>query len=90
MRPLLHGAVAMGFFVIGLFFLRFFRDRRDTLFAFFAAAFGLMAANNIALALSDAAAETRVHLYIIRLVAFLLIIAGIVVKNRGRPNSKSR
>lgn len=84
MRQLLHGAMAMGFGVIGLFFLRFFRDRRDTLFAFFSAAFWLMAANNIALALNDAAAETRVHLYVIRLLAFVLIILGIVVKNRER------
>ena len=85
MRSLLHGALAMGFFAIGLFFARFYRDRRDRLFAFFAGAFWLMAANNAALGLTDAAAETSVALYVIRLVAFLLIIVAIVVKNRERP-----
>lgn len=84
MRALLHGAIAMGLFVIGLFFVRFYRERRDSLFALFAAAFWLMAANNAALGLSDAAAETRIHLYIIRLVAFVLIIWAIVAKNRVR------
>lgn len=86
MRSLLHGALAMGFFVAGLFFVRFYRERRDTLFALFGGAFWLMSANNAALGLSDAAAETRVHLYVIRLIAFLLIIGAIVSKNRARPN----
>lgn len=86
MRQLLHGAIAMGCFAIGLFFARFYRERRDALFALFAGAFWLMAANNMALGLSDAAAETRVHLYVIRLIAFLLIIGAIVGKNRERPN----
>ena len=86
MRPLLQGALAMGLFVVGLFFARFYRERRDMLFALFAGAFWLMAANNAALGLTDAAAETRVGLYVVRLVAFLLIIGAIVVKNRERPN----
>jgi hypothetical protein len=86
MRPVLHGAIAMGSFVVGLFFLHFYRLRRDTLFALFGAAFWLMAVNNAALGLTDPTAETRtVVLYLLRLLAFVLIIAAIVQKNRARP-----
>ena len=83
MRALVNGAIAMGTFVIGLFFLRFYRQRRDVLFALFGAAFWLMSVNHAALGLSDAVAETQVHLYVLRLLAFLLIIAAIVQKNRA-------
>lgn len=82
MRQLLLGATAMGSAVVGLFFLRFYRQTRDVLFSYFGAAFWLMAVNAVGLALTPAEAETRVYLYLIRLVAFLLIIVGIVVKNR--------
>ena len=85
MRQLLQGATAMGSLVIGLFFFGFYRARRDVLFALFGAAFWLLAVNNIALGLTDAAAESRVYIYVIRLLAFLLIIAAIVQKNRTRP-----
>ncbi|HVM19299.1 MAG TPA: DUF5985 family protein [Egibacteraceae bacterium] len=84
MRPMLHGAIAMGSFVAGLFFLRFYRVSRDALFAFFGAAFWLLAVNNAALAMTDPQAETRVlAFYGLRLLAFLLIIVGIIQKNRA-------
>ncbi len=84
MRQLLHGAIAMGAAVAGLFFLRFFRDRRDPLFGYFGGAFLLLGATNFALGVTDAAAETRLGVYGLRLLAFLLIIVGIVQKNRAR------
>lgn len=84
MRQLLHGAIAMGSFAVGLFFLRFYRDRRDALFAYFGVAFLLLAATNATLGLSDAQAETRVYVYLLRLLAFVLIIVGIIGKNRAR------
>ena len=84
MRGLLHGAMAMGTLVIGLFFLRFYRDRRDPLLLLFGIAFWLLAVNHVALAFVTAAAEATVGVYVIRLLAFGLIIAAIVMKNRGR------
>lgn len=84
MRPLLHGAMAMGTLVIGLFFLRFFRERKDTLFLLFGIAFWLLAVNHIALAFVAPAAEATVGAYVIRLLAFGLIITAIVQKNRKR------
>jgi hypothetical protein len=82
-RTLLLGATTMGSFVVGLFFLRFYVRRKDRLFAYFGAAFWLLAINNAALGLSAAAAEARVGWYVLRLLAFVLIILGIIGKNRA-------
>jgi hypothetical protein len=51
------------------------------LFAAFSAAFGLLGLNQALLTLSDIPVEERSPLYLIRLVAFLLIIVAIVRKN---------
>jgi hypothetical protein len=80
--PFLHGLIAMGLWVAGLFFLRFWRDTRDRLFAILAAAFWTLATNFIALGLLQPDDETRHYAYVVRLAAFLLIIGGVVDKNR--------
>jgi hypothetical protein len=82
MNELFQGAVVMGCCVIVLFFLRFFKKSRDRLFLFFAAAFSLLGANWLALAVTNAN-EPHTALYIVRLSAFVLIVIGIVDKNRG-------
>lgn len=84
MRQLLSGAIAAGAFVAALYFLKFWRRSADRLFAFFGAAFGLLAVNNVALGLTDPESEIRVYLYSIRLAAFVLILVAIVDKNRVR------
>jgi hypothetical protein len=47
----LLGAIGMGFGVAGLFFLLFWRETRDRVFAFFALAFFVLAANRLGFAL---------------------------------------
>ena len=74
-------ATAMGCLAAGLFFLRYWRDSHDRLFAWFAAAFFLKAVNRIGLVLVGEALEVSTLLYLVRMTAFLLIIAGIVEKN---------
>jgi hypothetical protein len=76
------GAASLGSWVIGLFFLRFWRQTRDRLFAFFAAAFWMLALNWLILALAAPADEVRHWVYAMRIVAFLTLIAGILDKNR--------
>ena len=78
----LSGAVAFGFFVCGLFFLRFWRRTHDGLFMSFALAFGLLGLGQSVLALGSIPTEERGSLYLIRLVAFAIIIFAIARKNR--------
>lgn len=79
----LNGAIMMGFLIGGLFFLRFFRQTRERLFAIFAASFFVLAAERLVLAGVPPDAEFRPFIYLIRLTAYLLIIVAIVDKNRS-------
>lgn len=79
------GAIAMGFLVAGLFFLRYWRQTRDGLFAAFAAAFALLAVNQTLLAFSRVPLEERSPLYLLRLAAFAIIIAAVLAKNIAGP-----
>ena len=78
----LSGAVVAGFLVAGLFFLRFWKRTRDGLFLAFAAAFFLLGLGQSLLALANVPDEERSWLYLIRLLAFALILAAIIKKNR--------
>lgn len=77
----LSGAVALGYFICALFFLRFWRKTRDQLFLAFAAAFALLGVGQSVLALADISTEERGSIYLIRLAAFALILIAIVRKN---------
>lgn len=79
----LSGAVALGFFVCALFFLRFWRRTSDQLFLAFALAFGLLGLGQTIIALASIPTEERSSLYLVRLAAFALIIFAIMRKNRG-------
>ena len=79
----LSGAVALGFLICGLFFLRFWWRTRDQLFMAFAIAFALLGMGQAILALANIPTEERGSLYLIRLVAFALIIVAILRKNRS-------
>jgi amino acid transporter len=83
LSQLISGALVMGYFVAGLYFLRFWRDTRDRLFGIFAAAFWLLAAQRAALALTVDPTGEQLLLYSVRLLAFVLILAAIIDKNRG-------
>jgi hypothetical protein len=80
---LLQAISATGAWVVGLFFLRFWRETSDRLFAFFGAAFWLLSISWLLLAFFSPTDETRPYIYAVRLVAFCLIIAGTIDKNRG-------
>ena len=79
-----HGASAMNSVVIALFFLRFWRDSLDRLFLCFGLAFGLLAVDRGVLALIPFATEWREYVYLVRLMAFAVIIGGVIDKNRRR------
>ena len=81
MLAFIWGAIAALNVVAGLFFLRFWRQTRDRLFAVLAAAFWVFALNYGGLAAAQDVPESRHWVYGLRLAAFLLIIAGIIDKN---------
>jgi len=81
--PFLQTVSATAAVAAGLFFFRFWRESRDRLFAFFGAAFWMLAVSWALLALINPSDETRPYIYAIRLVAFLLMIVGMVDKNRS-------
>lgn len=78
----LGGAVAMGFAVAALFFLKFWRRTREGLFLAFAGSFLLFGATQALLTLSRVPTEERSWLYLLRLIAFLLILAALWWQNR--------
>lgn len=79
----LSGLVTGGFLIAGLFFLRFWRRTNDSLFLWFALAFWLLGVGQAILALGSIPVEERSWIYLIRLVAFSLILVAIYRKNRA-------
>ncbi len=82
METFLHGGTAVNCAVIGLFFLRFWTRSRDQLFLCFAGAFLILGIERSVLGLLPFMTEWREYVYLLRLLAFCLIIYGIVDKNR--------
>lgn len=82
MNQFLWGALAMASLVAGLLFLRFWTLGGDRLFLFFATAFGMLSLNWAVLGIVNPPWETAFYVYLLRLAAFVLIILGIVDKNR--------
>lgn len=78
------GAIIMGYAVAAVFFLKFWRRTADNLFLAFAAAFLLMATTQLLTALLDVPREEQSPFYLLRLLAFLIIIVAIVGKSRRR------
>jgi hypothetical protein len=78
------GVLAMASVTAALFFLRFWRESRERLFAFFALAFALLSANWIGLAIINHPTDEvrQEYGYVVRLVAFVILIIGIFDKNR--------
>ena len=74
----------MASLVAALFFLRYWRSTRERLFAFFALAFLGMTANWTVLAIVNHPVDEarQVHAFVIRLVSFVILIVGIIDKNR--------
>ena len=79
----LSGALTVGYIVLGLFFWKFWRRTRDGLFFMFAWAFWLMAANAVAVAAVGSFDLDVGWTYLLRLLAFVLIIVAIIRKNTG-------
>jgi uncharacterized membrane protein HdeD (DUF308 family) len=76
----LLGVIVTASLTAGLFFLRFWRQTHDLLFLAFGAAFLIEGVNRIVFLFLDAPNEGHPSVYLVRLLAFGLILAGIVYK----------
>ncbi|WP_036174505.1 DUF5985 family protein [Massilia sp. 9096] len=83
---MLTGAIAMASAVIAVFFLRFWRNTGDRFFLWFALSFGIEGAHRVVSALAYQDNEATPLHYLIRLLAYGLILWAILEKNlpRGR------
>jgi hypothetical protein len=84
MLQFLDGAITLGFVGVGVFFLKYWRATRDFLFAAFALSSWLLAANQALLATSLFPQEERSWVFLLRLAAFVVIAAAILIKNVER------
>ena len=80
----LLGAIALGTFMAGLFFVHFWKMTRDHLFLFFAFAFFVEVVSRLFMAFSAASSEEDPSIYMLRFISYGLIVWGIVAKNRTR------
>ena len=78
----LSGMLVMAYLVVAGFFLRFWRQTRDRLFISFAVAFMLLAVQRVMLVAEFDLLEDQAAAYGLRLLAFLVIVFAIVMKNR--------
>jgi hypothetical protein len=81
MTDLFTGAICMGSLLIALFFLRFWRDSKDRFFLYFALSFLIEGLHRLYSALHDAGGEDSPLHYLIRLLAYGLILWAILEKN---------
>lgn len=84
MNEFIAGASSMGYAVVATFFLRFWRQTTDRLFAIFSAAFWLLALGRLVVSAVQVAEDNVHYLYLFRLFAYVLIIYAIIDKNRAR------
>ena len=69
----------MGFAVAALFFVRFWRESHDRLFLLFAVAFLLLGVDRVV----ASATSVGDAVYLIRLIAFVVIVLAVLDKNRS-------
>lgn len=84
MNEMLAGAIAALSLVAGFVFLRFWRSTHDRFFLFFAASFLIEGLNRIILGITGELNENLPVYYLVRLLAYGLILYAVIDKNRVR------
>jgi uncharacterized membrane protein HdeD (DUF308 family) len=86
---LVTGMIAMASLIIGLYFLRFWRNTKDRFFLYFALSFGIEGVHRIVTTLTfDEHEDSPLH-YLVRLLAYGLILWAILEKNLPSRRDKS-
>jgi hypothetical protein len=82
---LLTGIILAASIVASLFFVKFWRITRDSLFLSFAISFAIEGITRLMALFIVLPTESTPALYLPRLLAYLIIVAAIVRKNRISP-----
>ena len=88
MDQMMYGAISMASLTIALFFLRFWRNSGDRFFLYFALSFFIEGLHRLYSALNDAGGEDSPLHYLIRLLAYGLILWAILEKNLPREGGR--
>lgn len=78
------GAVTFGYIVASFFFVTFWQRTHDRLFINFAVAFALLAVNQVFVFALGYADDRGGYAYVLRVLAFMLILLAIADKNASR------
>ena len=81
MIDFLAGALTLAYVIATVFFVHFWQRTSDRLFLAFAAAFALLALNQITIFALGVGDERYNYAYILRVLGFILILVAIVDKN---------
>jgi hypothetical protein len=84
----LSGITFITFAASGIFFLKFYRTSRDPFYLYFCLACWLLSIERVAILIfivpANAGGENVLWVYLIRLIAFSMIMIAIINKNRNR------
>jgi hypothetical protein len=82
MNEMSLGAIATASLIAGLFFLRFWKSTRDRFFLYFAMSFFIEGFNRFLLGYMGGLREEAPAYYLVRLLAYGLILIAILDKNQ--------
>ena len=88
MIQMMYGAISMASLTIALFFLRFWRNTGDRFFLYFALSFAIEGVHRVYAALAFEDNEDSPLHYLIRLLAYGLILWAILEKNLPRKRKE--
>jgi len=88
MNNFLGGAIAAGYAVAALFFLKFYFRTKDRLFVLFCVALLMLGSTRVWMVMLDDPDESH-YLYLVRLLAYLMILGAIIDKNLPRRSTKA-
>jgi hypothetical protein len=83
----LNGVAAMACLAVATFFVRFWRESEDRVFACLAAAFSIFAINYGLLGLLPFADDRRAYAFPLRLIGLVAILVGTMIKGRELAES---
>jgi len=84
MSAFFNGGLTLAALIAGLFFFHYHRLSQDRFFLLFGIAFVLLGVQWLLSGMFEIDDHARPFVYLVRLVAFLVILAAIVDKNRGQ------